>query len=146
MAGEIRTTVVGNLTDDPELRFTPSGAAVAAFTVAVNPRRYDRDKGEWIDDEASFVRCQAWRQLAENVVESLHKGDRVILAGAFREERWETAEGDKRTTWRLTADAIGPDLTWATASVRRAARAGELPPDDPWATASRTRPEPTSTE
>jgi single-strand DNA-binding protein len=142
MAGEIRTTVVGNLTDDPELRFTPNGAPVAAFTAAVNPRYFDRERGMWVDAEASFVRCQAWKDLGEHVAESLHKGDRVIVTGTLREERWETPEGDKRTAWRLTADAVGPDLTFATAAVRRAARRDDTPPDDPWATASQTRPEP----
>lgn len=140
--GEIQTTVVGNLTDDPELRFTPGGQAVVAFTVAVNPRTFDRQSNEWKDGDPSYVRCQAWRQLAENAAESLHKGDRVIVAGRFREERWEDKEGQKRAAWRLTADAVGPDLTWATATMRKAARRsnGDVPPDDPWATASTVRP------
>ena len=142
--GEIQTTIVGNLTDDPELRFTPNGQAVVAFTVAVNPRTFDRQANEWRDGDPSYVRCQAWRQLAENAAESLHKGDRVVAAGRFREERWEDKDtGQQRSAWRLTADALGPDLTWATATVKKAARragAGDAPPDDPWATASATRP------
>lgn len=143
MAGEILTTVVGNLTADPEVRFTPSGVAVAAFTVAVNPRTFDRQSGEWKDGEPSFMRCQAWRQLGEHVAESLHKGDRVIVTGRLSEERWEK-DGQQRSAWRLTADAVGAELSYATASVNRVIRkyGEEAPPDDPWATASRTRPEP----
>lgn len=140
--GDITVTVVGNLTDDPELRFTPSGQAVVAFTVAVNPRTYDRDANEWRDGEASYMRCQGWRQLAENAAESLHKGDRVIVTGRVREERWEDKETHQaRSAWRLTADAIGPDLSWATATIKRARRsADQVAPDDPWTTASKNRP------
>lgn len=139
--GDIQTTVVGNLTDAPELRFTPAGAAVVSFTVAVNPREYDRESGQWKDGEASFVRCQAWRQLAENVAESLNRGDRVVVTGRLREERWEQ-DGAKRSAWRLTADAVGAELSWATAAVKRAARRSErdAPPDDPWGTGSVRRP------
>jgi len=142
MANEITTTVVGNLTEAPELRFTPAGAAVVGFTVAINPRTYDRASGEWRDGDPSFMRCTAWRQLAENVAGSLGKGDRVVVTGRLAEERWVTPEGDKRSAWRLTADAVGAELTWATATVRRAARRADVAPDDPWATASTTRPEP----
>jgi single-strand DNA-binding protein len=134
--GEIATTFVGNLTADPELRFTPNGLAVAQFTVAVNPRRYNRETGQWEDEPPTFVRCQAWRQLAENVAGSLQRGDRVIVAGRLREERWEDREtGQQRSTWRLTVDAMGPDLTNATAKVERIKReAVTAPQDDPWAT------------
>lgn len=136
--------VIGNLTGDPELRFTPQGSAVAKFTVAVNPRRFDKAKNEWVDGEPSFYRCTAWRQLAENVVESLKKGDRVIVIGDLAERRWQDPkEPDKtRSAWELTADAVGPDLSWATAAVKKMARGsrGDVPPDDPWATGSRTPP------
>lgn len=132
--GEIATTFVGNLTADPELRFTPNGLAVAQFTVAVNPRRYNRETGQWEDEPPTFVRCQAWRQLAENVAGSLQRGDRVIVAGRLREERWEDREtGQQRSTWRLTVDAMGPDLTNATAKVERIKRETvSAPQDDPW--------------
>ena len=137
--GEIATTFVGNLTADPELRFTPNGLAVAQFTVAVNPRRYNRETGQWEDEPPTFVRCQAWRQLAENVAGSLQRGDRVIVAGRLREERWEDREtGQQRSTWRLTVDAMGPDLTTATAKVERIKRqavTAPQPQDDPWASA-----------
>ena len=136
--GEIATTFVGNLTADPELRFTPNGLAVAQFTVAVNPRRYNRETGQWEDEPPTFVRCQAWRQLAENVAGSLQRGDRVIVAGRLREERWEDREtGQQRSTWRLTVDAMGPELTTATAKVERIKReAVTAPQDDPWATSA----------
>jgi single-strand DNA-binding protein len=137
--GEINLTVVGNLTEDPELRFTPSGAAVASFTVAVNPRTFNRQTNEWADGEPSFVRCVAWQRLAENVCESLRKGDRALVAGRFAEERWEK-DGEKRVSWKLTAEAVGAELTWATATPKRARRTNEIPPDDAFATASRTRP------
>lgn len=140
--GDMTLTVVGNLTDAPDLRFTPAGVAVAVFTVAVNPREWDRQANQWRDVDPSFVRVQAWRQLAEHAAESLSRGDRVIVTGRWREERWES-NGEKRSAWRLTADAVGAELSWATATVKKAARrTGDAPPDDPWATASRTRPEP----
>lgn len=147
MAGEIRTTLVGNLTGDPELRFTPSGAAVAGFTVAVNPRRYDQDSRAWVDGDPSFMRCTAWRALAENMAESLRKGDRVVVTGILGQHTWQDAQsGETRSTWQLTADAVGPDLAWATARPQRTSRREQVPPDDEWANASATRPAAEPTE
>ena len=120
MAGETVITVVGNLTADPELRFTPSGAAVANFTVASTPRTFDRQSGEWKDGEALFLSCTVWRQAAENVAESLQRGARVIVSGRLRQRSYETKEGEKRTTIELEIDEIGPSLRYATASVTRA--------------------------
>jgi single-strand DNA-binding protein len=135
-------TVNGNLTDAPELRFTPSGVAVCRFTVAVNPRYYDKTAAEWKDGEPSFYRCQAWRQLAENVAETLAKGHRVIVVGEQQQRSWPDKDDPSKThyAWEVTADAVGPDLSWATATVKKMARSGrdEVPPDDPWATGSRT--------
>jgi single-strand DNA-binding protein len=147
MAGETVITVVGNLTDDPELRFTPSGAAVANFTVASTPRTLNKQTNEWEDGEAMFLRCSIWRQAAENVAESLQKGARVIVQGRMRARTWETREGEKRTSFEIDVDEIGPSLRWATAKVARAGRSsggggggygggqqsgGQA--DDPWAT------------
>ncbi|QCW52303.1 single-stranded DNA-binding protein [Nocardioides dongxiaopingii] len=122
MAGETLITVVGNLTDDPELRFTPSGAAVANFTVASTPRTLNKQTNEWEDGEAMFLRCSIWRQAAENVAESLQKGARVIVQGRMRARTWETREGEKRTSFEIDVDEIGPSLRWATAKVARAGR------------------------
>lgn len=136
-------TIVGNLTDDPELRFTPNGTAVASFSVAVNPRRYDATAGAWKDGEPAFHRVAAWRHLAEHIVESLHKGDRVIVAGTLAQRHWEDEKtGEKRSAWQLTADVVGPDLTYAIALVTKAQRTvrGDVAPDDPWASASPVRP------
>lgn len=139
--GEMTLTAVGNLTGDPELRFTPNGAAVADFSIAVNPKVYDKTSGKWTDGEPSFVRVQAWRDLAEHVAESLAKGDRAIVAGRWNEQRWEK-DGEKRSRWVLTADSVGADLTFATVKVSKSSRTnGGAPPDDAWATASKTRPE-----
>jgi single-strand DNA-binding protein len=124
MAGETVITVVGNLTDDPELRFTPSGAAVANFTVASTPRTLNKQTNEWEDGEAMFLRCSIWRQAAENVAESLQKGARVIVQGRMRARTWETREGEKRTSFEIDVDEIGPSLRWATAKVARASRSG----------------------
>nr|WP_255473749.1 single-stranded DNA-binding protein [Micromonospora sp. ALFpr18c] len=126
------------------MRFTSSGVPVARFTVAVNPRVFDKALGEWRDGEPSFYNCTAWRQLAENVAESLSKGVRVIVTGTIAQQRWETDQGEKRSTFAVTAEAVGPDLTYATAAVRKTVRAGTgaVGPDDPWATASPTRPVP----
>jgi single-strand DNA-binding protein len=124
MAGETVITVVGNLTNDPELRFTPSGAAVASFTVASTPRTLDRATNEWKDGEALFLRCSIWRQAAENVAESLHKGARVIVQGRLKQRSFETREGEKRTVIELDVDEIGPSLRYATAKVVKAARGG----------------------
>ncbi|MEJ7796119.1 MAG: single-stranded DNA-binding protein [Nocardioides sp.] len=124
MAGETVITVVGNITDDPELRFTPSGAAVANFTVASTPRTMNRQTNEWEDGEALFLRCSIWRQAAENVAESLQKGARVIVSGRLKARTWETREGEKRTSFEVDVDEIGPSLKWATAKVTRAQRSG----------------------
>ncbi|BCP02615.1 MULTISPECIES: single-stranded DNA-binding protein [Mycobacterium avium complex (MAC)] len=124
MAGDTTITVVGNLTADPELRFTPSGAAVANFTVASTPRIYDRQSGEWKDGEALFLRCNIWREAAENVAESLTRGSRVIVTGRLKQRSFETREGEKRTVVEVEVDEIGPSLRYATAKVNKASRSG----------------------
>lgn len=124
MAGDTTITVVGNLTADPELRFTPSGAAVANFTVASTPRIYDRQSGEWKDGEALFLRCNIWREAAENVAESLTRGARVIVTGRLKQRSFETKEGEKRTVMEVEVDEIGPSLKYATAKVNKANRGG----------------------
>jgi len=124
MAGETIITVIGNLTDDPELKFTPSGAAVANFTVASTPRTFDRQTNEWKDGDALFLRCAAWRQLAENVAESLQKGQRVIVTGALRVRQYERQDGSKGTSVELNVDEVGPSLKFATAKVTKATRSG----------------------
>lgn len=134
----IPITIIGNLTDAPELRFTSAGVAVCKFTVASTPRV--RKGEQWEDGEPTFMTCTAWRQLAENAAESLPKGARVIVTGRLRTERWETSEGEKRSRVTLDADGVGPDLTYATAEVRKVRR-HQGDPDDPWANASKTRPE-----
>jgi single-strand DNA-binding protein len=124
VAGDTTITVVGNLTADPELRFTPSGAAVANFTVASTPRIYDRQAGEWKDGEALFLRCNIWREAAENVAESLTRGARVIVSGRLKQRSFETREGEKRTVFEVEVDEIGPSLRYATAKVNKASRSG----------------------
>ncbi|HEX3287903.1 MAG TPA: single-stranded DNA-binding protein [Mycobacterium sp.] len=124
MAGDTTITVVGNLTADPELRFTPSGAAVANFTVASTPRIYDRQSGEWKDGEALFLRCNIWREAAENVAESLTRGARVIVSGRLKQRSFETREGEKRTVFEVEVDEIGPSLRYATAKVNKVSRSG----------------------
>ncbi|OBF23227.1 single-stranded DNA-binding protein [Mycobacterium kubicae] len=124
MAGDTTITVVGNLTADPELRFTPSGAAVANFTVASTPRIYDRQSGEWKDGEALFLRCNIWREAAENVAESLTRGSRVIVTGRLKQRSFETREGEKRTVVEVEVEEIGPSLRYATAKVNKASRSG----------------------
>ena len=119
MAGETIITVVGNLTADPELRFTPSGAPVANFTVASTPRTFDKNSNEWKDGDALFLNCAVWRQAAENVAESLTKGMRVIVQGRLRQRSYETREGEKRTVFECEVDEIGPALKYATAKVTR---------------------------
>jgi single-strand DNA-binding protein len=155
MAGETTITVVGNLTNDPELRFTPSGAAVAKFTVASTPRTLDRATNEWKDGEALFLNCSIWRQAAEHVAESLQRGARVIVTGRLRQRSYETREGEKRTVIELEVDEVGPSLRYATAKVQKMSRSGGPGggggggfgggggtgggggfADDPWATAS----------
>lgn len=141
MAGDTVITVIGNLTADPELRFTPSGAAVANFTVASTPRTFDRQTNEWKDGEALFLRCNIWRDAAENVTESLTKGSRVIVQGRLKQRSYETKEGERRTVVELEVDEIGPSLRYATAQVTRAASGGggqgrQQVAEEPWATPS----------
>ncbi|ARK04016.1 MULTISPECIES: single-stranded DNA-binding protein [Cellulosimicrobium] len=124
MAGDTVITVIGNLTGDPELRFTPSGAAVANFTVASTPRTFDRQSNEWKDGDTLFMRCSIWREAAENVAESLTKGMRVIVQGRLVQRSYETREGEKRTVVELQVDEIGPSLRYASAKVTRAQRSG----------------------
>ena len=119
MAGETTITLVGNLTADPELRFTPSGAAVANFTVASTPRTFDRQTNEWKDGDAMFLNCAVWRQAAENVAESLQKGMRVIVRGRLKSRSYETREGERRTVFEIDVDEIGPALKYATAKISR---------------------------
>ena len=154
MAGDTTITVIGNLTADPELRFTPSGAAVANFTVASTPRMFDRQSNEWKDGEALFLRCNIWREAAENVAESLTRGSRVIVTGRLKQRSFETREGEKRTVMEVEVDEVGPSLRYATAKVNKANRSGGggggfggggggsrpsagggAPADDPWGSA-----------
>lgn len=121
MAQGNQVTIVGNLTDDPELRYTPAGAAVATFNVAVNRRTRD-ESGQWRDGETSFFRCNVWRQQAENVAESLSKGTRVMVIGRLRQRSWETPEGQKRTVIEIEVESVGPSLEWAKASVSKTPR------------------------
>jgi single-strand DNA-binding protein len=145
MAGETVITVVGNLVDDPELRFTPSGAAVANFRIASTPRTFDRQTNEWKDGDALFLTCSVWRQAAENVAESLQKGMRVVVQGRLKSRQYETREGEKRTVFEIDVDEVGPSLKYATAKVTRTQRSGGgggysaqqgggQPANDPWAT------------
>lgn len=164
MAGETVITLVGNLVDDPELRFTPSGAAVAKFRLASTPRTYDRQSGEWKDGESLFLTCNVWRQAAENVAETLQRGMRVIVQGRLRQRSYETREGEKRTVFEVEVDEVGPSLRSATARVNKTTRGsgsgggfgssgggnsgaggsssasggsgGGAPADDPWAVAT----------
>ncbi|GAB2489974.1 hypothetical protein GCM10027030_25080 [Luteococcus sediminum] len=124
MAGETPITLVGNLTADPELRFTPSGAAVANFTVASTPRQFDRQTNEWRDGDAMFLNCSVWRQAAENVAESLTKGMRVVVQGRLKSRSYETREGEKRTVFEVDVDEVGPSLRYATAKVTRTTGGG----------------------
>lgn len=124
MAGETIITVIGNLTDDPELKFTPSGAAVVNFTVASTPRTLNKTTNEWEDGDALFLRCAAWRQLAENVAETLQKGQQVIVVGALKVRNYERQDGSKGTSVEMNVDEIGPSLRFATAKVTRVTRSG----------------------
>ena len=124
MAGDTQITLVGNLTSDPELRFTPSGAAVASFTVASTPRQFDRQANEWRDGDSMFLSCSVWRQYAENVAESLTKGMRVIVSGRLKSRSYETREGEKRTVFEVDVDEVGPALRYATAKVTRSSSGG----------------------
>jgi single-strand DNA-binding protein len=143
MAGDTVITIIGNLVDDPELRFTPSGAAVAKFRIASTPRTLDRATNEWKDGDSLFLTCNVWRQAAENVAESLTKGTRVIVSGRLRQRSYETKEGEKRTVYEIEVDEVGPSLRNATAKVNRANRGGGGgggygggAAEDPWATAT----------
>jgi single-strand DNA-binding protein len=151
VSGETVITVVGNLTDDPELRFTPSGAAVASFTIASTPRFFDRQTNQWKDGDALFLRASLWRQPAENLAESLTKGMRVIAQGRLVQRSYETREGERRTVVELQIEEIGPSLKYATAKVTKVARGSGMstngfgngptnpsqpPQNDPWATGS----------
>lgn len=124
MAGDTVITVVGNLTADPELRYTSSGVAVASFTVASTPRTYDRESGQWKDGEALFLRCSLWRDAAQNAVDSLRKGMRVIAQGRLTQRSWQNNEGERRSSIELQVDEIGPSLRYATAEVQKASRGG----------------------
>ncbi|MEX3611415.1 single-stranded DNA-binding protein [Rothia sp. LK2588] len=124
MAGDTVITVVGNLTGDPELRFTPNGAAVANFTIASTPRNFDRASGEWKEGETLFLRASVWREAAENVAETLRKGMRVIAQGRLKSRSYETKEGERRTSMELEIDEIGPSLRFASANVNRNQRSG----------------------
>jgi single-strand DNA-binding protein len=147
MAGETVITVVGNLTGDPELRFTPSGAAVANFTIASTPRTFDRQTNEWKDGDTLFLNCSIWRQAAENVAESLQKGMRVVAQGRLKARSYETREGEKRTVMELDVDEVGPSLKYATAKVTRVTRGGGGGGsfggggDDPWASQPAAAPQ-----
>ncbi|WP_081007991.1 single-stranded DNA-binding protein [Mycobacteroides immunogenum] len=133
-------TVVGNLTADPELRFTPSGAAVANFTVASTPRTFDRQSSEWKDGDPLFLRCNIWKEAAENVAESLVRGSRVILSGRLKQRSFETREGEKRSVFEVEVDEIGPSLRYATAKVSKAGKGGSKPANDSWAAADDSAP------
>jgi single-strand DNA-binding protein len=122
MAGDTVITIIGNLTGDPELRFTPSGAAVANFTVASTPRQFDRTSNDWKDGETLFMRCSVWRDAAENVAESLQRGTRVLVSGRLKSRSYETKEGEKRTVVEMDVDEVGPSLKYATAKVNRTQR------------------------
>ncbi|WP_203337666.1 single-stranded DNA-binding protein [Nocardioides limicola] len=150
MAGETVITVVGNLVDDPELRFTPSGAAVANFRIASTPRTFDRQTNEWKDGEALFLSCSVWRQAAENVAESLQKGMRVVVQGRLKQRSYETREGEKRSVIELEVEEVGPSLKYATAKVSRTTRSGgggggysggAPAGGDPWSTPQQSAPQ-----
>jgi single-strand DNA-binding protein len=159
MAGETVITVVGNLVDDPELRFTPSGAPVANFRIASTPRTFDRQTNEWKDGDALFLSCSIWRQAAENVAESLQKGMRVVVQGRLKSRQYETREGEKRTVFEIDVEEIGPSLKYATAKVQRTTRqggggggfgggggggysgGGSSQADDPWSTPAPSQPQ-----
>ena len=143
MSNDTTITVIGNLTNDPELRFTPSGSAVANFTVASTPRTFDRNGNEWKDGEPLFLRCSVWREMAENVAESLTKGMRVILSGDLKQRSYETKEGEKRTVIELEVQEIGPSLKYANAKVNRTQRNSNQQPrtqQDNWAAPTQQQP------
>lgn len=143
MANETTITVVGNLTEDPSLRFTQAGAAVANFTVASTPSHFDKATGQWVDDPALFLRCSIWRQPAENVAESLIRGMRVVVVGRLKQRSFDTKDGEKRTVYELDVDEVGPSLRYATVKVNKADRGsgsggsggGSSAVEDPWGSA-----------
>ncbi len=141
-AGDTVITIVGNLVDDPELRFTPSGAAVAKFRIASTPRYLDKATNEWKDGDSLFLSCNVWRQAAENVAESLQRGMRVIVQGRLKQRSYETKEGEKRTVFEVEVDEVGPSLRNATAKVAKTGRgtgsnnSAAASTEDPWATPS----------
>ncbi len=142
-AGDTVITLVGNLVDDPELRFTPSGAAVAKFRIASTPRFLDRQTNEWKDGESLFLSCNVWRQAAENAAETLQRGMRVIVQGRLKQRSYETKEGEKRTVFEVEVDEVGPSLRNATAKVSKTTRSGsgggfggQPGADDPWTSAA----------
>jgi single-strand DNA-binding protein len=152
-AGDTNITIIGNLVADPELRYTPTGQAVATFRVASTPRRYNNQTGQWEDGEGLFLSCNVWRQAAENVAESLERGMRVVVSGRLRQRSYETREGEKRTVYEVEVDEVGPSLRYASAKVAKSTRSGggssfgggqaagqggygggtAPPADDPWA-------------
>jgi len=144
MAGETQITIVGNAVEDPALRFTPTGQAVANFRIASTPRRFDKQANEWKDGESLFLTVNVWRQQAENVAESLQRGMRVVVQGRLKQRSYETKEGDKRTVYEIEADEVAPSLRNATAKVNKTQRSGasqgysgggsNSTADDPWAT------------
>ncbi len=146
-AGDTTITIVGNLVDDPELRFTPTGQAVARFRIASTPRFLDKQTNEWKDGEGLFLTCNVWRQAAENVAESLQRGMRVIVQGRLRQRSYETKEGEKRTVYEVEVDEVGPSLRNATAKVNKTARQGGGggfgggPANDPWASSAPAAPQ-----
>lgn len=148
--GDVQVTLVGNTTGEPELRYLSSGAAVCSFTVAVQPRRFNKNTNQWEDGQASFYRCSAWRQLAENIAESFTKGSRVIVTGTIGQRSYETREGEQRTVFEVQVDDIGASVKFATATIKRPERTGgqapqqaqrpQQVPDDPWSTPTQQRP------
>jgi single-strand DNA-binding protein len=136
MAGDTPITIIGNLTADPEMRYTPQGLPVARFTVASTPRTFDKQANEWKDGDSLFLSCNAWRQLAENCAESLRRGMRVVVTGRLKQRSYETKEGQKRTVYEIEVDEVGPSLRNATAKVIKAERSQPAAPgagSDPWA-------------
>lgn len=145
MAGETALTIIGNLTDDPELRFTQSGDAVVNFTVASTPRRFDKSTNQWEDGDPLFMRCSAWRRLAENIAESMSKGHRVIATGSIKQRSYETREGEKRTVVEMDVQDIGHSLMFVTSTITRMDGQKKQAPKqqvDPWAATDTTEEPP----
>ena len=141
---DTQITVIGNLTADPELRFTPNGAAVCNFRIAATPRRFDKQAGEWVDGEPMYLGCAVWKQYAENAAETLRKGMHVIVQGRLKSRTYDDKDGQKRTVFEVDVDEVGPTLRFATATVNRASSGGARPPGqqqgDPWAGGGRQQP------